>query len=336
MGRSCHPGREHADNDGPRGTGSGRQPRWVTKIAVPGRTAPRSGPQPPQTLVLSDGPLGLDEVVEDEPGGDQVAHVVAEGAVVLGVHRRPVRAGLHVGGAVEVGPVRRQPARRRVVREGPAHRVGHRPDPPPARPQHPGDLGVHPRGVRDEGDRPEGGERDIERGVGEGEVAGVGADRRHGHPGEGVELGGAPRASRRRRRWPPRPPRGRAATARTARPRSPPRARRSPRSCSSGPSRWASPSRTPSGHQQKSASPRNAPCSSRYSPDAELHQAALARAAAAPSTSWYPALTRGRSASLMPPVCGTHRGVRPGRGGRGTGGRARWGRRRGCRGRPGV
>src|SRR5690625_797511 len=62
------------------------------------------------------------------------------------------------------------------------------------------------------------------------------------------------------------------------------------------PSSWASSSRRPSGHQRKSASPRKLPCSSMYSTAVSLHHRAVAREAAAPSTSQKPAL-------LMPPSC---------------------------------
>ena len=62
--------------------------------------------------------------------------------------RLPRLVVLDVGPPVEVRVDRDQPALARVVEEDPAHRVGHREDPAPARPQHPVHLAHHARPSR--------------------------------------------------------------------------------------------------------------------------------------------------------------------------------------------
>ena len=75
----------------------------VTKIAVPGTSAPRSGLQPPHTWVLDAGHSGSTRSTSARPGRGQLAHPVAEGAVVLDVQRLPLGVLLDVRRAVEVG-----------------------------------------------------------------------------------------------------------------------------------------------------------------------------------------------------------------------------------------
>ena len=118
------------------------------KIAVPGISRPRSGRPLAPLAVVPGRPLRLDQVVEDQPGGDELAHPVAEGAVVLDVDRPAGGVLLDVRRAVEVDLHDGQPGRARVVRERPAQRVGDREDQPAARPQHPGRLAHAPRRSR--------------------------------------------------------------------------------------------------------------------------------------------------------------------------------------------
>ena len=112
-----------------------------TKIAVPGMSRPRSGDQPPHGCSLPSGHSGSTRSTSTSPAADDLAHPVAEGAVVLDVGRpRPSSSCSTYGRAVEVRVARRRARRARVVGEGPAHRVGRREDEPPAGPQHPGRL----------------------------------------------------------------------------------------------------------------------------------------------------------------------------------------------------
>jgi hypothetical protein len=113
--------------------------RWATQMEVPGAggraaatTAPTRGGAPRATRAR--------EVVEHQPGATS-SRPGRRGCG--GARRRPARRRRR--------PPRRragrsrdcwhgQPPRARVVREDPAHGVGHREDEPAAGPQHPGDL----------------------------------------------------------------------------------------------------------------------------------------------------------------------------------------------------
>ena len=136
-----------------------------TQIAVPGRTRRAAATTRPRPASLSAGHSGSTRSSEPEPGGGELADLVAEGAVVLDVDRgSPASSNSTYGAAVEVRPVGRQPGRARVVGERPAHRVGDREHPPPAGPQHPGDLAHTRRRVGDERDGAERRARQVERG----------------------------------------------------------------------------------------------------------------------------------------------------------------------------
>ena len=97
-------------------------------------------------------------------------------------------------------PPRGQPGPARVVREGPADRVGHREHPAAAGPEHPGHLGHHPVRVGHERDRPVGAERQVEAAVRERQRPGVALHERAEpgvpeHPGRlvgGHHLGAPP------------------------------------------------------------------------------------------------------------------------------------------------
>ena len=112
-------------------------------------------------------------------------------------------------------------------------------------------------GVGDERDRPERGADDVEGAVGEAARERVRLHQRHPYPASGPRR--AARAAACRRTGPGRPPRrpGWRATGRRPRRRQPSSSTRRPRT---SPSRCASASRWPSGHQMKSTSPRNRPC----------------------------------------------------------------------------
>jgi hypothetical protein len=101
-------------------------------MAVPGNNRPRSCSTAPDLLVPVR-PLRLDQVVQHEAGAHQFTDPVAERAMVLDVGGHAGRVGLHVRRAVEVGVDGHQTTLTRVVQEDPAHRVGHREHPPPAR-----------------------------------------------------------------------------------------------------------------------------------------------------------------------------------------------------------
>ena len=232
-----------------------------TKIAVPGMTRPRSGDHPPQGSLVPLGPLRFHEVDEHEPGGRDLAHPVPERAVVLDV-RRPSRVVLlDVRRAVEVRVAGGEPARPRVVGEGPPHGVGRREDEPAARPQHAGGLRHDDVGVRDERHDAVCREDRVEGRVGEGEGAAVALRERHVDaelasrlsltatpvatmPADrSVATTVAPWATSQREHWPEPAP-----ISRTTWP-------------AGSPSRRASSSRRRSGPQTKSVSPRNDPCS---------------------------------------------------------------------------
>ena len=227
-------------------------------MAVPGRIAPRSGDHWPQTWVWPARPLRLDDVDEPQAGGVDLAHAVAEGAVVLDVGGRAVVGVLDVGRAVEVRHGRGQPVRAGVVGERPPRRVRRGEHPAPAGPHDARDLAHEPRAVGDELDRAERGERVVERS-------------RRGRAGARRRPAPAARRDRcvprRRARGAACRPRGRTRPGRRPAPTSQrehiaaPQPTSSTRRPRTSPSRCASLSRRFSGHHTKSASPRKAPCS---------------------------------------------------------------------------
>lgn len=159
------------------GGGAARgHPATQTKIAVPGSSAPRSGDQPPHSWRFQSGHSGSTRSTSRKPHGGDLPDPVAQGAVVLDVHRPPGLVLLDVRRAVEVGGRRRQPLRARLVRERPAHGVRDGEDPPPAGPQDTTHLAHDLRGVGDERQRAVRRARQVEGGVRERQRARVGLD----------------------------------------------------------------------------------------------------------------------------------------------------------------
>src|SRR6266540_912624 len=151
--------------------------------------APQRAPLAPDPVVPF-GPLGFHDVADDEAGGDQFAHPVAERTVVLHVRRNAAGVGLHVRTPVEVRVRGDQPALARIVEEDPAHRMGDREHPAAAGAQHPEHLAHHPCGVGDERHRAERAAREVERGVAERQRLGIGLHQRRVHPGTDRGLSG--------------------------------------------------------------------------------------------------------------------------------------------------
>ena len=172
----------------PRGL-SGRPPALsraagLTKIAVPGNISPRSGDHCPHTPVEVLRPFRFDDVLQDEPGGDDLPDPIAHRAVVLDVgrHARARRPRRTATGRSTTGSRSAPPAPGR--RETPSASGGS-PRTPTARPvAAPGPpRASRPRGVGDERDRPEGREGEIETPVGERHLADVGLHQRNVDPG---------------------------------------------------------------------------------------------------------------------------------------------------------
>ena len=137
--------------------------RCATKIAVPGVSSPRVRDQPPHTRSCCSGHSGSTRSTSLKPWRGEQPHPVAERAVVLDVgHHAAGVVDLDVGRAVPVGLRRGEPGLARVVGEHPARRVGDREGEPPARAQHPGDLGDRAVDVADELQGAEGAEDDVE------------------------------------------------------------------------------------------------------------------------------------------------------------------------------
>src|SRR6185436_3131042 len=118
-------------------------------------------PLPPDLLVAGR-PLRLHQVEHGEAGRHQFTDPVADGAVLLDVGGRAGLVVLDVRTPVEVRVHGDEAALARVVQEDPAHRVGDREHPAPARLQHPEDLPHDAPGVGNEGHRSERGEGRIE------------------------------------------------------------------------------------------------------------------------------------------------------------------------------
>ncbi len=102
---------------------------------------PRKGLHPPHTCSLDVGPLGLDQVVEREARRDQLAHPVAQRAVVLDVHGarrpRPPRRTASGRSTTSARPGRPRPGRRAAPSASGAtpRRPTDRPAAPRARPR---------------------------------------------------------------------------------------------------------------------------------------------------------------------------------------------------------
>ena len=95
----------------------------VTKIAVPGKSRPRSGLHWPQICVVPLRPLRLDQVLDDEPGARPAPGSGRRGCGAARRRSRTPARRLHVRAAVEVR-VRPPPARPRPGRPGRSTRIG--------------------------------------------------------------------------------------------------------------------------------------------------------------------------------------------------------------------
>ena len=174
----------------------------VTKIAVPGKQlAAQRRPLAPLPGNPS-GQAGSTTSYQPQPGGDDLPDPVAHRPVVLDVggHARSRRPPRTASGRSRTGSRAGRPGPDRPgtpSASGGSTANTHR---PPGR-QHPGDLLHGRRRIRDERDRPERGERQIEAAGRERQLAGVGLHERHArcrfgraaadgvrqHPGRQVE-----------------------------------------------------------------------------------------------------------------------------------------------------
>ena len=111
----------------------GGRPRCVTKIAVPGSRAPRTGPHPPQVRSCPAGHSGSTSRSRTKPGGDELADVVAERPVVLGVQHAARLADLGVRASGRSTSASRS-GRPRPGRRGTPSGPGASPRTPTARP----------------------------------------------------------------------------------------------------------------------------------------------------------------------------------------------------------
>ena len=236
--------------------GRGGYGRRQTKIAVPGNSAPRSGrPLAPHGLAALR-PLRLDHVLQHQAGGDDVAHPVAQRAVVLHVGGRAAVVDLDVGRAVEVRLAAR-PARPGRGRRRTSSASGGSPRTPSARrAAAPGPPRASPAPARPRTAPPPNAEQARSNAaVGERQAARRRPARAEPRRPSPAERGGVAQHPART---------GPAPTGRAPWRREPARARRRARSPTSstrrrGPRRRragrASASRSPSGHQTKSTSP---------------------------------------------------------------------------------
>ena len=147
---------------------AGQEGLTATRIAVPGRTAPRSGDQPPQACSLRAGHSGSTRSTSTRPAAT-TWRTRSPSVRWCSTYVHDAGLALDVRGAVEVRRRRGEPVRPRVVGERPPHRVRRREHEPPARPQHAGGLREHRTAVGDERHDAVGGEHPVDARVGQGQ-----------------------------------------------------------------------------------------------------------------------------------------------------------------------